>query len=860
MDNHQSSKAWMLGPKAENREFLEKMLLEAIRDYCHWRRNFHPEDPPYVTAQEQQEVGFQTHQQVVSEALSELVARLKWGVPFFSPRYLGHMLTDQLLPAFVGYVAAMLHNQNTLVDELAPVTLQLEAEAMQWVGNMLGLDLKKAWGHLCSGGTTANMEALWVARNLRMLPYQIALTIAEHASPSHASMLNSLKVNNAEAFGEFMAKKRLHMLTIDEIVYLRDRLMEQCKSSPDLAEAVAAWSVERLGLAGMQQASREKLGPDALPRLKILLSKNAHYSVQKSASVLGIGENDLILIELDERMRLAVPELEHAVTKCFERSEAVLAVVGVYGSTEISALDDFAAIHSFRQRLRDQGVGDFWIHGDACYGGYAVAMLRSPDHRDVGSFLNSIDAPPAAKVRLAEVWDDQRVAEWQTLTEALANCDSISIDPHKLGYIPYPAGAIFFKDKRVNEFIRIDAPYLNAADPTPFDAGARRPPATGLHALASVPWFREKMSPYTLEGSRPGAAAAAVWLGHRTVPLDQSGHGLLVGQSILGTCHLQATLKEQLRANADGIGVSFLTEKPDLNIICYTFPSKLDGKDVPLAVINRAVKQLYNDFLPTPQHPMQTRDFVIAKTSLEHRKYGAKLNTIWSRLCPGDPDTVGEPADARAIGSKANPWRDDSEIVLVRTVVMGPFLLKTDRQRPFDLAIAYAEMLKHRLREIMTRILNSPLRTWRERLPFLSTPVLILEDNPLDQDALRRQIQDQSFSIKGGEIETRASWRTLAKQDRDELAERVIAGLIDIDLPPDPLGGVHALEVLLQKGQFKGAVVFTSHEEHKERVLALAKQRPRKKVTFRVKPQRDTERFQAAANCVMEDLWRILYT
>ena len=46
---------------------------------------------------------------------------------------------------------------------------------------------------------------------------------------------------------------------------------------------------------------------------------------------------------------------------------------------------------------------------------------------------------------------------------ALERADSVSIDPHKLGYVPYPAGAFLLKDRRGRELVATDPPYLAVA-------------------------------------------------------------------------------------------------------------------------------------------------------------------------------------------------------------------------------------------------------------------------------------------------------------------------------------------------------------------------------------------------------------
>jgi tyrosine decarboxylase len=93
---------------------------------------------------------------------------------------------------------------------------------------------------------------------------------------------------------------------------------------------------------------------------------------------------------------------------------------------------------------------------------------------------------------------------------AVHHADSITIDPHKLGYVPYPCGAVVFRREEAKELVATEAPYI-------FDGDERHSrPFIGRHIL---------------EGSKPGTAAAC-WFAHRIVPLDQSGYGLLIGKSI----------------------------------------------------------------------------------------------------------------------------------------------------------------------------------------------------------------------------------------------------------------------------------------------------------------------------------------
>jgi hypothetical protein len=120
--------SWFLGPKAENADMLERLVLEALRDCVFWRRNFHPEDDIIITEKVKREDAFQDSQALVRQEFLALLANLKRDIPFYSPRYIGHMVGDQLLPAIAAYFAAMLHNPNNVTLEASPITTRYEKE------------------------------------------------------------------------------------------------------------------------------------------------------------------------------------------------------------------------------------------------------------------------------------------------------------------------------------------------------------------------------------------------------------------------------------------------------------------------------------------------------------------------------------------------------------------------------------------------------------------------------------------------------------------------------------------------------------------------------------------------------------
>src|SRR5947209_7896221 len=82
---------WFLGPKAENQEWFEKLVLQALRAHAFARKEYQRDDPIYVTQEIKDSKAFKEGSMVVEEALANLVEELRGSVPFYSHRWQGHM-------------------------------------------------------------------------------------------------------------------------------------------------------------------------------------------------------------------------------------------------------------------------------------------------------------------------------------------------------------------------------------------------------------------------------------------------------------------------------------------------------------------------------------------------------------------------------------------------------------------------------------------------------------------------------------------------------------------------------------------------------------------------------------------------
>ena len=101
----------------------------------------------------------------VAALLATYTERMDAMLPFFHPRYAGQMLKPPHPVAVAAYLAAMIVNPNNHALDASQATSPMEVEVVQALARMFGL-AEPALGHLTSSGTIANLEALWIAREL----------------------------------------------------------------------------------------------------------------------------------------------------------------------------------------------------------------------------------------------------------------------------------------------------------------------------------------------------------------------------------------------------------------------------------------------------------------------------------------------------------------------------------------------------------------------------------------------------------------------------------------------------------------------------------------------------------------------
>ena len=362
--------------------------------------------------------------------------------PFHHPRYAGQMLKPPHPVALAAYAAAARINPNNHALDGGPPTAAMEKEVVGELAAMLGFPAR-ALGHLTGGGTVANLEALFVAR--------------------------------------------------------------------------------------------EETGGRA-----IAASADAHYTHARMAGVLGV---PCVSVATDDAGRVDLDALRDTL-----RAGDVGTVVLTATTTGLGAVDPIADAVPI---CREHGAR---VHVDAAYGGFFRLLASStiappspqasplpggegqgegarPSHRAGGPTVDasSTGAPRAGAGPLG--------AEVARHLLAIADADSVVVDPHKHGLQPYGCGAVLFRDPAVGRHYRHDSPYTYFT-------------SSDLH-----------LGEISLECSRPGAAAAALWLTLRALPLRPDGLGAVLA------CGLRAARDWAARIEASGALALYTV--PETDIVVY---------------------------------------------------------------------------------------------------------------------------------------------------------------------------------------------------------------------------------------------------------------------------------------------------
>ncbi|KAI3231206.1 hypothetical protein DTO012A9_8158 [Penicillium roqueforti] len=509
---HNVISSYFIGPKSENMGNFRANITAILDQIEKTRSDYQPDDDVFITEDVRTSPEFQQITQNFHEAVKKAVSLLgKHSIPFWHPRYEGHMCTDMTMPGLLGYFMTMIYNPNNVTVEASPFTTVIELRAGKQLCDMFGyntdskkLEMPLSWGHITCDGTVANLESIWVARNLKFYPLTLYQAMKEGSLGFIADSFYVTTCVGEEKLFRDLGNWELLNLRSEVILSMGDALYRQYGiTSKFLENALTPFSIQTTGKDVLEREF------NITKPTKYFLAQTRHYSWPKGGAIAGIGSANMQGVELDMDGHISIEALERELDRCVTERQAVYAVVAIIGSTEEGEVDPLYDILAMRRRFQDKGLS-FLVHADAAWGGYFASMIprfymapgRATKRKDGD---NAVINVPSLTLK------PDTVKHMIALKEA----DSITVDPHKAGYIPYPAGSLCYRDGRMRFLVTWTSPYLTQGS-------------------------MENIGVYGVEGSKPGAAAMAAWLSNQTIGLDPRGYGMLLGEAAFTSARLSA--------------------------------------------------------------------------------------------------------------------------------------------------------------------------------------------------------------------------------------------------------------------------------------------------------------------------------
>jgi glutamate/tyrosine decarboxylase-like PLP-dependent enzyme len=253
-------------------------------------------------------------------------------------------------------------------------------------------------------------------------------------------------------------------------------------------------------LAGRRAILGESARTEGIPRdgatLRVYTSVGTHTWIQKACDLFGLGTDAIRWIPTDAAQRMRTDLLRERIREDLARGDRPIMVVGTAGSVSTGAVDPIRELAVVCREHR------LWFHVDGAYGAPAAVLPDAPDD-----------------------------------LHALAQADSLAVDPHKWLYAPIEAGCVLVREPhRLNEAFGYSPAYYR------FDTEGEEPPIN-YHELG-------------LQNTR-GFRALKVWLGLRQA--GREGYVRMIGDD----CRLAAALHGHVAAHpeleAATLGLSIAT-------------------------------------------------------------------------------------------------------------------------------------------------------------------------------------------------------------------------------------------------------------------------------------------------------------
>lgn len=155
-------------------------------------------------------------------------------------------------------------------------------------------------------------------------------------------------------------------------------------------------------------------------KLRMYTSEISHFSMEKSAHILGLGYKSVVKVPVDNRKKMDISALKALIQEDKQKGNIPFLIVGTVGTTDFGSIDPLKELAQIAQE------NSMWLHADAAYGSGVIMSDK-----------------------------------YKNRVSGLELCDSITVDFHKMFLMPISCSAVLIKSAEDFNALTIHADYLN---------------------------------------------------------------------------------------------------------------------------------------------------------------------------------------------------------------------------------------------------------------------------------------------------------------------------------------------------------------------------------------------------------------
>ena len=395
-------------------------VLEMIHEFFQEKKGLHKRITLPELAQIFNQISTPEDPHLIRDVLQEIKDKVTvHSVKVGSPHYIGHMTSA--IPYFMILLEIIIAalNQNQVKIETAKASSFVERELISWMHRII-----------------FNRDDKFYRKNIQ---------------------------NPRIALGNVTSGGTISNLTA--LMVARERAFPSDKNFPGIRKAGVEGALNYYGYS----------------RMVVLVSRRGHYSIRKSANLLGLGEKNVIYVPVDMYNRINIEALKKTIRNIKRndlekgKKTKIMSIIGIAGTTETGNIDNLVELGDIARQE------NAYFHVDAAWGGSALI-----------------------------------VNEYKSLFQGIEKADSVAVDAHKLLYCPMSMGIVVFRNEKDLDHLKTISQYVNRPDSV--DTGR-----------------------FTIEGSRPFACLKP-WASLKIIGRD--GYRLLFGQAREATFTFKKILEE----------------------------------------------------------------------------------------------------------------------------------------------------------------------------------------------------------------------------------------------------------------------------------------------------------------------------